>query len=138
MQFWLVKTEPETFSWQDLVSAGKTVWDGVRNYQARNYLAQMKKGDLVLVYHSVTQKAIMGIAEVTKESYPDPTSDDPRWLAVDLVPIESFKNPIPLQWIKSQQALQNLPLIRQSRLSVMPLTTEEFHFIVSHSQNSNF
>ena len=130
MNYWLVKSEPETFSWGDLVKDGKTVWDGVRNYAARNFLQQMKKGDLVLFYHSVSEKAVVGLAKVETEAFPDPTADDPRWVSVELVPARDFKDPVTLAQIKADERLQNLPLIRQSRLSVMPVKPEEFEVIL--------
>jgi len=130
MNYWLVKSEPETFSWGDLVKDGKTVWDGVRNYQARNFLAEMKRGDLVLFYHSVSEKAVVGLAKVEKEAFPDPTIADPRWLAVELVPQRDFKEKVTLSQIKTDSRLQQVALLRQSRLSVMPLKPEEFEVIL--------
>jgi predicted RNA-binding protein with PUA-like domain len=131
MNYWLVKTEPETYSWTDLIQDGRTSWDGVRNFQARNNLQQMKAGDLVLFYHSVSERAIVGIAKVSREAYPDPTSDDARWLAVDLVPVRDFKEPVSLDQIKKEERLQDIALLRQSRLSVMPLRPEEFEVLLS-------
>ncbi|KAA9333543.1 EVE domain-containing protein [Adhaeribacter soli] len=130
MNYWLVKSEPETYSWGNLVKDGKTTWDGVRNYQARNFLQQMKKGDLVLFYHSVSEKAVVGLAKVETEAFPDPTIDDPRWLAVELVPSRDFKDKVTLEQIKADQRLQQIGLLRQSRLSVMPLKPEEFEVIL--------
>ncbi|MBK0404142.1 EVE domain-containing protein [Adhaeribacter sp. BT258] len=130
MNYWLVKSEPETYGWGDLVKDGKTVWDGVRNYQARNFLAEMKRGDLVLFYHSVSEKAVVGLAKVEKEAFPDPTADDPRWLSVELVPQRDFKDKVTLNQIKTDPRLQNIGLLRQSRLSVMPLKPEEFEVIL--------
>lgn len=130
MQYWLVKSEPETYGWADLVKDGKTTWDGVRNYAARNFLGEMKKGDQVLFYHSVSEKAVVGLAKVATEAFPDPTADDPRWLSVELVPIRDFKDRVTLAQIKADQRLQTIPLIRQSRLSVMPLKPEEFEVIL--------
>lgn len=132
MQYWLVKSEPETFSWADLEKAGKTVWDGVRNFQARNYLKLMQLEDWILFYHSVSEKAVVGLAKVTKTAYQDPTTDDQRWVAVDIVPVRKFSQPVTLEWIKNQPILQNIPLIKQSRLSVMPLTKEEFECILNY------
>jgi predicted RNA-binding protein with PUA-like domain len=131
MKYWLVKTEPETYSWADLIKDGRTSWDGVRNFQARNNLQQMKQGDLVLFYHSVSERAVVGIAKVDREAYPDPTSDDPGWLAVDLVPARDFKEPVPLDRMKKDERLQNIGLLRQPRLSVMPLRSEEFEVLLS-------
>src|SRR5436190_22474039 len=127
---WLVKQEPETYSWDDFVRDGRTDWTGVRNFQARNNLRQMKIGDRVLFYHSGTGKCVVGIAEVAKAAYPDPTADDPQWVAVDLKPVKPLKVEVPLAAIRYNPKLNNLPLIRQSQLSVMPLTKDEFEVIV--------
>ena len=123
--FWLVKQEPSKYSWETFLNDGKTYWDGVRNYQARNNLQAMKKDDLVYFYHSVTGKEIKGVAKVTREAYPDPTTDDERWVVVDLIPLKTFKKPVSLEEIKSHKDLQDNALIRQSRLSVMPVTEKE-------------
>ncbi|WP_242923015.1 EVE domain-containing protein [Pontibacter liquoris] len=131
MQHWLVKSEPETYAWADLVKQGRACWDGVRNFQARNNLQQMLPGDLVLFYHSVSEKAIVGIAQVDKAAYPDPTADDPKWVAVDLVPFRDFKDPVTLEQIKQDKRLEHIGLLRQSRLSVMPLTGEEFDVLLA-------
>jgi predicted RNA-binding protein with PUA-like domain len=128
---WLVKQEPETYSWDDLVRDGRTDWSGVRNFQARNNLRQMKNGDRVLFYHSGTGKCVVGIAEVVKAAYPDPTATDPQWIAVDIKPFKPLNEVVPLASIRYHEKLANLPLIRQSQLSVMPLTKEEFATIVS-------
>ncbi|MCH6579029.1 MAG: EVE domain-containing protein [Nitrospinae bacterium] len=130
MQFWLVKQEPSKYSWQQFVEDRETYWDGVRNYQARNNLQAMKKGDRVLFYHSVVGKEIKGIARVTRESYPDPTTDDPAWVVVDLKPVKPMKVPVTLEQIKSHAKLREMALIKQSRLSVMPLTPAEFKIIL--------
>jgi predicted RNA-binding protein with PUA-like domain len=130
MQYWLVKSEPEAYSWADLVKDGKTAWTGVRNYQARNNLASMKVGDPVLFYHSVSEKAVVGLAKVDCEAYPDPTTDDTRWQAVDIVPSRDFKEPVTLDQIKKDQRLENIALLRQSRLSVLPLKPEEYDIIL--------
>src|SRR5437660_11161565 len=127
---WLVKQEPEKYSWDDLVRDGRTDWTGVRNFQARNNLRQMKVGDRVLFYHSSTGKCVVGIAEVAKASYPDPTADDPQWVAVDIKPVKPLNETVPLASIRYHPKLSNLPLIRQSQLSVMSLTKEEFETIV--------
>ena len=129
--YWMVKQEPEPYSWSDFVSDGVTDWTGVRNYQARNNLREMKTGDRVLFYHSGKDKAVVGIAEVVKGAYPDPTADDVQWVAVDLQPIKALKNPVPLAAIRYDKRLSQLPLIRQSQLSVMPLTKDEFDVIVA-------
>ncbi len=135
MQYWLVKSEPETFSWDDLEKAGSTVWDGVRNYQARNHLKNMQLGDLVLFYHSVSEKSVVGLAKVIKTAYQDPTTDDSRWLAVDIEPVQKLAQSVPLEWIKNQPLLANIPLIKQSRLSVMPLTQAEFEAIMNYGNH---
>ena len=131
MHYWLVKSEPETYSWADLVRDGRICWDGVRNYQARNNLQQMQPGDMVLFYHSVSEKAIVGIAKVDKAAYPDPTADDAKWMAVDLVPFRDFKDRVTLEQIKQDKRLENIALLRQSRLSVMPLKAEEFDVLLA-------
>ena len=128
---WLVKQEPENYSWDDFVRDGRTDWTGVRNFQARNNLKQMKVGDRVLFYHSGTGKCVVGIAEVAKAAYPDPTAGDPQWVAVDLKPVKPLKENVPLTAIRYNDKLANLPLIRQSQLSVMPLTKDEFETIVT-------
>jgi len=128
--YWMVKQEPETYSWTDFVSDGRTDWTGVRNYQARNNLREMKTGERVLFYHSGKEKAVVGLAEVVKSAYPDPTADDAQWVAVDLKPIKALKNPVPLAAIRYDKRLSQLPLIRQSQLSVMSLSKDEFDIIV--------
>ncbi|CAN5847515.1 EVE domain-containing protein [soil metagenome] len=132
MNYWLVKQEPEKYSFDDLVKDKKTVWDGVRNYQARNNLRDMKTGDQVLFYHSVSEKAVVGLAEISKENFPDPV--DEKWLAVELKPVEKFKKAVTLDEIKSEKTLENIALIKQSRLSVMPLTKKEFEKILNLSR----
>ena len=127
INFWLVKQEPEKYSFDDLLRDGKTVWDGVRNFQARNNISAMKLGDPVLFYHSVSEKSVVGLAEVALVSFPDPT--DEKWLAVIIAPIEKFENPVTLDQIKAEKSLANIALIKQSRLSVMPLTKHEFETI---------
>lgn len=130
VNYHLVKTEPEAYSFDTLLKEGKVVWDGVRNYQARNNLKSMKKGDKVLVYHSVSDKEIIGIAEVVKEHYQDPTDKTGAWVVVDLKPVKKFKNPYSLEDIKKEKKLADLPLIKQSRLSVMPISVENYNFIL--------
>jgi predicted RNA-binding protein with PUA-like domain len=127
---WLVKQEPETYSWEDFLRDGRTDWTGVRNFQARNNLRQMKVGDRVLFYHSGTGKCVVGIAEVARAAYPDPTAADPQWVAVDIKPVKPLNEPVPLASIRYHAKLANLPLIRQSQLSVMQLTKEEFETIL--------
>ena len=129
--FWMVKQEPETYSWTDFVSDGRTDWTGVRNYQARNNLREMKTGDRVLFYHSGKEKAVVGLAEVVKSAYADPTATDEQWVAVDLKPVKALKSPVPLAAIRYDKRLSQLPLIRQSQLSVMSLTRDEFDIIVA-------
>jgi predicted RNA-binding protein with PUA-like domain len=128
---WLVKTEPSTYSWDDLVRDGGTRWDGVRNPLARNHLAAMAKGDLVLVYHSGDAKAVRGIAKVARAAYPDPSADDERWLAVDLAPVRPLAEPVPLAAVKKDAKLGGLALVRQSRLSVMPVPDAAFERILA-------
>ncbi len=134
MNYWIVKSDPDSYSWQDLKRDKKTDWDGVRNYQARNNLKVMKQGDLVLVYESISTKNLVGIAKVTKEHYPDTTTDDNRWVAVELEAFEELENPINLKDIKVTEELQNIALIKQSRLSVMPISREEFDKIIEMSK----
>ena len=128
----MVKQEPEAYSWDDFVRDGKTDWTGVRNFQARNNLREMKKGDKVLFYHSVTGKEVVGIASVSKANFPDPT--DEKWIAVELSPSKPLKRPVSLAQIKANLALANIGLLRQSQLSVMGLTKDEFDEIVSMSK----
>jgi len=122
MNCWLVKSEPEAYSWAQLVKDGKTAWTGVRNFQARNNLRAMKKGDAVFFYHSVSDKQVVGLARVAREYYPDPTATDGDWSCVDLEPVKPLNIPIPLETIKSDTVLKEMPLAKQSRLSVTPLT----------------
>ena len=129
--YWMVKQEPDTYSWDDFVKDGGTDWSGVRNYQARNNLRGMKVGDRVLFYHSGKRKEVVGLAEVVKSAYPDPTADDDQWVAVDLKPVKALLNPVQLAAIRYDKRLSNLPLIRQSQLSVMSLSRDEFDVIVA-------
>lgn len=133
-QYWLVKSEPFKYSWDRFVKDGSTFWDGVRNYQARNNLRAMKKGDQVLFYHSNEGLEIVGIAKVVKEAYQDPTTDDERWSVVDLAPVKKLKRPISLEEIKSDDRLRNIALVRQSRLSVQPIQPEELDAILELSK----
>jgi predicted RNA-binding protein with PUA-like domain len=130
---WLVKQEPEDYSWEDLVRDKKTAWTGVRNFQARNNLRNMKTGDAVLFYHSGKDKSVVGIAEVAKAAYPDPTADDDSWIAVDIKPVKPLPEPVPLIEIRANAKLSNLLLVRQSRLSVMPVSKEDFDEIIKMS-----
>ena len=134
MKFWLVKQEPEKYSFDDLVKDKKTVWDGVRNYQARNNLREMKTGDQVLFYHSVSEKSVVGVAEVTNEAFPDPADDTGKWSVVEIKAVRKLKNPVTLEMIKADKSLENIRLIKQSRLSVMPLTKKEFDKISDKSR----
>src|SRR5688500_1128061 len=129
--YWMVKQEPETYSWDDFVNDGSTDWTGVRNYQARNNLRGMKVDDRVLFYHSGKGKEVVGLAEVTKSAYPDPTADDHQRVAVALQPVNPLASPVQLAAVRHDRRLSQLPLIRQSQLSVMPLTKEEFDVIVT-------
>ena len=134
MNHWLVKSEPSTYSWDDFVKEKKTMWNGVRNFQARNNLKAMQKGDLVFFYHSVNNPSVVGIAIVVKEFYQDPTTEDTNWVVVDLVPHQQLNKPVTLQQIKEVPDLQQIALLRQSRLSVMPLKAEEFDLILGMSE----
>ena len=134
MNYFLVKSEPFKYSWEQFNKDGETFWDGVRNYQGRNNLKAMKKGDLVLFYHSNEGKEVVGIAKVVKEFYQDPTTDDERWVVVDLAPVETFKNPVTLETVKADPLLQDIALVKQGRLSVMPLKAEEFDRLVELGQ----
>lgn len=133
MGYWLVKSEPSAYSWDDLVRDGRTDWTGVRNYQARNNLKSMKKGDLLLYYHSNVGLAVVGTARVVKESYQDPTTDDDRWVAVDIEPVKPLKNPVTLADIKKEKKLQDIALVRQGRLSVVPVMKDEYDAILKMS-----
>jgi predicted RNA-binding protein with PUA-like domain len=128
--FWLVKQEPSTYSWSDFVAEGETTWTGVRNYTARNNLRKMRKDDEVLFYHSGEGKAVIGIARVTRPAYHDPTAKEGDWSAVDLAPIKSLRRPVLLREIKANSRLKRIPLVQQSRLSVMPLAESEFRAIL--------
>ncbi len=130
MNYWLVKSEPFKYSWEQFVKDGKTFWDGVRNYQARNNLRAMKKGDKALFYHSNEGLAIVGIAEVIREAYQDPTTDDANWVVVDLKPVKALKHPVTLATMKETEGLSDMSLIRQSRLSVCPVQKEEYDLIL--------
>jgi len=130
-QYWMVKSEPDAYAWADLVRDKRTAWTGVRNYQARIHLKAMRPGDQVFFYESVTTKAVVGIAEVTKPAFPDETADEPGWVAVELKAVAPLAKPVTLPEIKTNPALGKLPLLRQSRLSVMPVTPAEFKTIVN-------
>ncbi len=128
--YWLAKSEPGAYSWDRLVADGSTFWEGVRNHQARNNLAAMGKGDLVLFYHSVKGCEVVGIMRVTREAYADPTSDDERWVVVDVEPVKPLREPVTLAQVKADPELEGIALVRQSRLSVMPLEREHFERIL--------
>jgi predicted RNA-binding protein with PUA-like domain len=129
--YWLVKQEPEAYAWETLLKEKRTAWTGVRNFQARNNLRSMAKGDLVLFYHSVSDKRIVGVARVIKEAYPDATAEEGDWVAVDLAPVKSLKAPVSLEQIKQDKLLKQMALARQSRLSVTPVTETEFERIMA-------
>ena len=129
--YWLVKQEPSDYSWSDFVSEGGCMWDGVRNYQARNHLRSMHQGDFVLFYHSVREKQIVGVAQVAKEAYPDPTATEGDWSVVDLKPIKALARPVALSQIKQDSVLSDMALVRQSRLSVSPVTEEQFRRVLA-------
>jgi predicted RNA-binding protein with PUA-like domain len=131
MNYWLVKSEPFKYSWDDFVKEGKSVWDGVRNYQARNNLKAMQKGDWVFFYHSNEGMEVVGLAEVSKEFYQDPTTEDPRWVVVELIPKNKFEKTVTLKSMKADERLSSLALIKQSRLSVTPVEKAEFDIILS-------
>jgi len=130
MAFWLIKSEPEVYSWDQLVKDKHTRWDGIRNYAARLHLRSMKKGDPVFFYHSNKGTEIVGIASVIKEAYPDPTSTDDAWFAVDVKPLKKFVKPVSLEQIKKEKKLSSMALVRISRLSVQPVTEEEWNIIM--------
>ncbi len=136
MNYWLVKSEPEAYSYDRLEREGKTMWEGVRNYAARNNLRAMKTGDLVLFYHSVKGLEVVGICKVTKEAYPDPTAEKGDWSVVDVAPVKRFTKPVSLQDIKATPELQNIGLVRIGRLSVMPLEKAEFEKILELGETS--
>ena len=128
--YWLMKSEPSKYPWDQLVREGSTYWDGVRNYEARNNLVAMKRADLALYYHSNEGKEVVGVVEIVKESYPDPTTDDERWVVVEIAPLVAFREPVSLGTIKADPELAEIQLVRRGRLSVVPLTTAEFRYIL--------
>ena len=134
VNYWLLKSEPSTWSWGDQVKAGIEMWDGVRNYQARNNLMSMKKKDLCFFYHSVSEKSIIGIVEVVKGHYPDPTDETGKFVVTDVKTKKKLKRPVSLEEIKTTPRLSNIALIKQSRLSVMPLTKNEWDIIIKISE----
>lgn len=136
MQYWLVKSEPFKYSWDQFVADKETYWDGVRNYLARNNMRAMKKGDLVLFYHSNEGLEIVGLAKVSKEHYPDPTAEDDTWSVVNLKPVKKLKNPVSLATIKSDTRLSEIQLLRLNRLSVVALTPNEFDVLLQLGETS--
>lgn len=133
MNYWLAKSEPFKYSWDQFVKDKRTHWDGVRNYEARNNLKAMAKGDLVLFYHSNEGMEVVGIAKVVKESYQDPTTEDDRWVVVDLKPVKALKNPVTLKLMKADPRLAEMKLVRQGRLSVSPVTEDEYNAVLDLS-----
>ena len=136
MQYWLVKQEPSDFSWEMFAKEGRTSWTGVRNFQARNNLRTMKKGDLAFYYHSGEEKQIVGVGRVEREAYPDPTAKEGDWSCVDLAPVQPLSQPITLKTIKADTVLQNMTLVRNTRLSVSPVTKEQFQKALNLSQTA--
>jgi len=134
MNYWLIKSEPNTYSWDDFVKLGRDHWDGVRNYKARNNIRAMEIGDLALFYHSVNEKSVIGIAKVVSDHYPDPTTEDDRWSVVDFVPVVKLKRPVSLEEIKADDRLSEMVLVRNSRLSVQPVRKEEYDIIIGMSE----
>ena len=133
ISYWLLKSEPDAWSWDNQVKEGASMWDGVRNYQARNNLKEMKKNDLCFFYHSVTEKSIVGIVKIVKEYYPDPTDKTKRFVVVDVEATKKLKNPVSLDQIKKNNKLKDIALVKQSRLSVMPLKKMEWDLIIKMS-----
>ena len=133
MKYWLLKSEPDAWSWDNQVGEGTSMWDGVRNYQARNNLKEMKKNDLCFFYHSVTERSIVGIVKVVKEYYPDPTDKTGRFVVVDVKATKKLKNPVSLDQIKENNKLKDIALVKQSRLSEMPLKKTEWEIIIKMS-----
>tara|TARA_B100000401_G_scaffold295237_1_gene202386 strand:+ start:59 stop:475 length:417 start_codon:yes stop_codon:yes gene_type:complete len=138
MKYWLLKSEPSAWSWDNQVKEGPSMWDGVRNYQARNNLKEMKKNDLCFFYHSVTERNVVGIVKVVKEHYPDPTDKTRRFVVVDVKVVKKLKNPVSLDQIKENKKLKNIALIKQSRLSVMPINKIEWEEIIKMSSMSHY
>lgn len=132
MNYWLVKTEPETFSWDDLVREKKSIWDGVRNFQARTNLKSMKKDDTVFIYHTGEEKSIIGLAKIVKEAYPDPKDKD--WVVVEISPEKKLKKPVSLAQVKATKKLGNMVLVKASRLSVQPVRSDEFALVIELSE----
>ena len=134
MNYWLVKQEPEAYAWSDLVKDGGTAWTGVRSFAARKNLRAMKVGDLVFFYHSGEAKSVVGLARITREGYPDPTADEGEWVAVEVTPVKSLAKPVALSQIKSDKVLKAMILVKQTRLSVVPVTPEQFARLLELSE----
>jgi predicted RNA-binding protein with PUA-like domain len=134
MQYWLMKSEPDVFSYDDLIAKGQEHWDGVRNYTARNNMRAMKVGDKALFYHSNIDKAVVGIMKIIKTAYQDPTTNETQWVCVDVAPFKKLKNPVGLADIKANPKLQEIKMIKQSRLSIIDLTKTEFEEILNMSK----
>ena len=135
MNYFLIKSEPGTYSWDDFVKLGRDHWDGVRNFKARNYIKEMKVGDWCLFYHSVKEKSVIGIAEVVKEYYPDHTAEEKHWYMMDIVPVRKLKRPVTLAEIKADVRLEKMRLVTNSRLSVQPVRKEEFDIVIAMSES---
>jgi predicted RNA-binding protein with PUA-like domain len=135
MNFWILKSEPDVYSFDDLVKQGVGTWDGVRNYQARNNLQAMRKGDLAFFYHSNIGKEIVGIARIEQEAFPDPTVDDARWVAVSVVAEKKLANPVSLMQLKSDPSINHIALVKHSRLSVIPIDKQDFDYIIRLSES---
>lgn len=136
-QYWLVKSEPDEYSWSDLKKAGRDVWDGIRNYQARNFMRDMRRGDTVLFYHTGKERSIVGLASVIRTAFPDPSAGEAGdWSAVELKSGRRLKHPVTLAQIKADNALKNCYLVRNSRLSVMPITADEYNRVLELSEKS--
>ncbi|MCV2892654.1 EVE domain-containing protein [Lentibacter sp. XHP0401] len=131
MRYWLFKSEPETWGWSDQVAKGDKgeEWDGVRNYQARNFMRDMRVGDLGFFYHSQKEKSVVGIVKILNEAHPDSSTDDPRWECVDIIAVRPFEKPVSLEMIKAEPRLAEMPLVKSPRLSVQPVTEEEWRLI---------
>ena len=138
MKYWLLKSEPDAWSWDNQVKEGASMWEGVRNYQARNNLKEMRKNDLCFFYHSVTERSVVGIVKVVKEHYPDPTDKTGRFVVVDVEAIKKLRNPVTLDQIKKNKKLKNIALVKQSRLSVMPINKIEWEEIIKMSSISHY
>lgn len=134
MNFWIIKSEPDVYSYDDLVKQGTGTWDGVRNYQARNNLKAMREGDLAFFYHSNIGKEIVGIARIVREAYPDPTIDDERWVAVNVMAERKLDKPVSLEQLKSDAAIHHIALVKHSRLSVIPIEKQDFDYILKLAQ----